>query len=316
MPVPPVVEDPKNTIFVDPQTPIVLPPTIFPSTPNGPVLITEQPKYGEIKENKDGSFVYISKLTDPQSTVVDVVQFKFTNQAGATVVVRKEFVLAQSGDVPAIIQTGGGAPQSHTATVIFVGILLIISIGFVRMNSRIRRRVTSVAIAVLVVAGAVVFPAKPAFSASKCTPVKPTGKSVGLINVDNISIPIKAFNYPEGGVMSPQASTLMAALSLRHMPLSSSLGSSLVVWHRDYNGCVNQLNIFMQKNVGTTFKITDEKGAVTTYRLDKKITVPKGNYKKEWFSLIGPRQIVMVTCTGDFKSGHYQDNMVFIATPK
>lgn len=49
---------------------------------------------------------YKSNVTDPKSTVVDVVEYKFTNLSGAVVVARKEFVLEQKGDVPRIIQTG------------------------------------------------------------------------------------------------------------------------------------------------------------------------------------------------------------------
>ena len=148
-----------------------------------------------------------------------------------------------------------------------------------------------------------------------CSPVKATGKSVGSISIGSLNMPIKSFNYPAGGVMEPQKTTAAAGLSARHMPLSSAVGSSVVVWHRDYQGCVNPLNIFMNKSVGTKFSVSDERGVSTTYRLDKVGVISKGNYKESWFDLIGPRQLVMFTCTGVFKSGHYEKNMVFIATP-
>lgn len=151
---------------------------------------------------------------------------------------------------------------------------------------------------------------------AKCIPVKPNGKTIGRINVSDISLPIKNFIYPEGGKMEPQGSTLMAAVSLRHMPLSSTIGSSVIVWHRDYKGCSNELNIFLKRQVGSTFTIKDENNEIKTYKVSKKLVVDKGGYKASWFRTIGPRQLVLVTCTGPFRNGHYEQNFVLIAEPK
>jgi hypothetical protein len=147
-----------------------------------------------------------------------------------------------------------------------------------------------------------------------CKPVKPTGKTVGRIAVGNVDMPIKQFTYPAGGIMEPQATTLSAAVSLRHMPLSSQLGTSVITWHKDYNRCVNELNIFFDRKVGSRFDLTDENGDVQSYRVTKKLEVKKGDYKKSWFTLVGPRQLTLVTCTGKFRNGHYEDNLVVIAT--
>lgn len=152
--------------------------------------------------------------------------------------------------------------------------------------------------------------------AAKCVPVKPTGRTVGQIQAGSVVMPIKSFNYPAGGIMEPQKSTLMAAVSQRHMPLSSTMGTSVVVWHVNYGGCTNALNVLSIKGVGFTFKVTDEKGKTTLYKIDKKYVVKKGNYEESWFDLIGPRKLLLATCTGAFKAGHYTDNVVLIATPK
>ena len=152
-------------------------------------------------------------------------------------------------------------------------------------------------------------------SAANCVPVKSKGASAGKISLGSISIPIKAFNYPAGGVMEPEKNTTSAGLSQRHMPLSSKVGSSVIVWHRDYKGCIHPLNAFMAKKPGTIFSVTDENGDKQRYRINLIKTIAKGDYKESWFNLIGSRQIVMFTCTGVFKSGHYEKNMVFIATP-
>lgn len=149
----------------------------------------------------------------------------------------------------------------------------------------------------------------------KCVPVKPTGVTVGKISLDSVSMPVKAFNYPAGGEMSPQGSTYMAGLSERHMPLSSTMGSSVLVWHKDYNGCSNRLNLFFDKRVGAKFTISDENGDLQKYKIVRTKTVEKGAYQPSWFTLIGPRQLVLVTCTGAFKNGHYSKNYVVIAKP-
>ena len=153
-------------------------------------------------------------------------------------------------------------------------------------------------------------------NAMPCKPVSPTGKTVGQIRASSVTMPIKAFNYPAGGVMEPEKSTMMAALSQRHMPLSSTMGTSVLVWHVNYAGCTNALNLITTQSVGYTFKVTDEKGVTTTYKIDKKFNVKKGNYQKSWFDLIGPRKLLLATCTGDFKDGHYTNNWVILASPK
>ncbi len=151
--------------------------------------------------------------------------------------------------------------------------------------------------------------------AADCKPVAATGKSAGSISIGSLTMPIKSFNYPAGGVMEPAKNTTAAGLSARHMPLSSEVGSSVVVWHRDYKGCTHPLNVFMGKKAGTKFSVTDEKGITTKYSLNSVKVITKGDYQESWFNLIGKRQLVMFTCTGVFKSGHYEKNMVFIATP-
>lgn len=152
-------------------------------------------------------------------------------------------------------------------------------------------------------------------SSAACKPTKPKGKTIGTISVGNLNMPIKAFNYPAGGIMEPQGTTLAAGLSLRHMPLNSTLGTTVITWHVNYNGCWSPLNVLMGKEEGFVFTLIGEDGVKNRYRIDQKLTVKKGNYKKSWFNLVGPRQVALFTCTGNFVGGHYDKNMVFIATP-
>jgi hypothetical protein len=174
---------------------------------------------------------------------------------------------------------------------------------------------TVVTATVVALAASITVVAIDSAAAADCTPIKSTGKAVGAITIGSLTMPIKSFNYPAGGIMEPEKNTTAAGLSARHMPLSSKVGSSVIVWHRDYKGCIHALNTFMSKSAGTKFSITDEKGVTTKYRLNLVKVISKGDYQESWFNLIGPRQIVMFTCTGVFKSGHYEKNMVFIATP-
>ena len=181
------------------------------------------------------------------------------------------------------------------------------------MNSKVRKALSlfSVSVLTVVLLNVADAPAK----AAPCKPVKPTGKTVGIIKAGSVELPIKAFSYPAGGVMEPQGTTLAAGLSKRHMPLNSKVGTSVITWHINYQGCWNDLNILMSQKPGFRFSITDENGKVRRYEIEKKLVVDKGEYKKSWFTLVSPRKLTLVTCTGTFKNGHYTDNMIFIATP-
>jgi Sortase domain len=148
-----------------------------------------------------------------------------------------------------------------------------------------------------------------------CVQTKATGKTVGQINVGSLTMPIKPFTYPAGGIMEPQKSVLMAAISLRHQPLTATMGTSVVVWHVNYAGCVNPLNVLTTKNVGYKFQVQDSDGGVISYKITSIYKVKKGNYKQSWFNVIGPRQLLLATCGGNFANGHYQENVVIIAKP-
>lgn len=153
-------------------------------------------------------------------------------------------------------------------------------------------------------------------SAAACKPVQPKGQRVGTINVGSAKVPIIPFSYPAGGVMEPQKTTEALFMSLRHMPLSSSVGTSVLAWHVNFNDCWSDLNTLIgDEKVGFRFKITDETGVTKAYKISQITIVKKGKYKKSWFSVVGPRQLALFTCTGSFKDGHYVDNKVIIAVP-
>lgn len=153
-------------------------------------------------------------------------------------------------------------------------------------------------------------------SAAACKPVQPKGQRVGTINFEGAKVPIIPFSYPAGGIMEPQKTTEALFMSLRHMPLSSSVGTSVLAWHVNFNDCWSDLNSLIgDEKVGFRFRITDETGVTKGYKISKITVVKKGKYKKSWFSVVGPRQLALFTCTGSFKDGHYVDNKVIIAVP-
>lgn len=152
--------------------------------------------------------------------------------------------------------------------------------------------------------------------AAGCVQVAPTGKTVGYLQAGGVTMPIKPFNYPAGGVMEPQKSVQMVALSQRHMPLNATMGTSVLVWHVNYAGCTNPLDLLTAKPVGFKFSIKGDDNKVITYVISKIYRVKKGNYNKDWFNLIGPRQLLLATCGGSFANGHYLENVVIIAKPQ
>lgn len=176
-----------------------------------------------------------------------------------------------------------------------------------------RKLKASSVVSAVTVALAIVIPVQSAQAA--CVQTSAKGKTIGQIQVGSLKMPIKPFTYPAGGIMEPQKSVQMAALSKRHMPLNSTMGTSVLLWHVDYAGCVNPLNTLTTKNVGFKFQVRGEDGRVISYKIANMYKVKKGNYREAWFNLIGPRQLLLATCGGAFVNGHYQENVVIIAKP-
>ncbi|MGA0851609.1 MAG: hypothetical protein ACO3QM_06170, partial [Candidatus Nanopelagicaceae bacterium] len=127
----PPVENPKNVVFVTPNEPVVVTSKELTGIPNTPIEIVTPPTYGTAEVQNNGNLIYTSNLTDPKSTVVDVVEYRFTNLSGAVEVARKEFVLEQAGDVPRIIQTGAES-NSTLLNYLLVLVLILSTISLTR----------------------------------------------------------------------------------------------------------------------------------------------------------------------------------------
>jgi hypothetical protein len=128
-------------------------------------------------------------------------------------------------------------------------------------------------------------------------------------------VEIKRVDYPKSGVLDPPKSPEFAGISIRHQPLSSIEGSSIIVWHVSYHGCKGRLNMISEAPLKTKFTVTDEKGVNTQYQVVKNMIIKVGAYQADWFRLNGPRQLVFVTCAGKVVNGHHTQNQVVIAIP-
>ena len=174
-----------------------------------------------------------------------------------------------------------------------------------------------IAVVLLIAASTLFSPAaiSLSYAGPKCPIVSKPGPNAGSITVDGKKTLIEYVYYPAGGELLPPVSTEVAGLSLRHQKLSSTSGSSVIIWHKDLNGCVGRMEPLTLKKVGATFLINDETGHSQKYKITQVNIVKIGQYKKSWFYLSGPRKLVLITCHGKIVKKHYQENQVFIATP-
>ena len=89
------------------------------------------PKYGNLEISPTNEITYTPKENTTNTPRVDLVELKYTNLSGAVVIVRKEFIVTQKGDVPKIIQTGYG-----DSTVNWFVSLLLITLTVLRLRGR------------------------------------------------------------------------------------------------------------------------------------------------------------------------------------
>lgn len=141
------------------------------------------------------------------------------------------------------------------------------------------------------------------------------GRSIGRVLAAGVNVPVKRTWYPRRGVFTPAHSAKIAGVSTRHQPLSATEGTTVIGWHVRWNrGCPGALNGLMSKSVGYQFTTRDANGDSTTWQIDERHLVAKGDYTRDWFTLNGPRQLVLVTCAG-FSKGQYRKNYVIVAHP-
>lgn len=155
----------------------------------------------------------------------------------------------------------------------------------------------------------------PAASASPCPPATAGGQPIGWITVGDERVPIKPVDLSRGGALDPPPSNRVAGASVRHAPLASSTGTSVITWHVRYGqGCPGRLNELIDLPIGSNFDVETKDGQTTRYAITGRDVVRRGAHRAEWFDQEGPRRLSLFTCAG-LVNGRYTKTMVVFAEP-
>ncbi len=97
----------------------------------------------------------------------------------------------------------------------------------------------------------------------------------------------------------------------------SPQGSTVIAAHVDAAGVgPGPLAAVLRAPVGTAVEVATEGGATARYTVAEIRSYPKaGGLPEELFAVGGPARLVLITCSGTFRDGHYSDNAVIIAAP-
>ncbi|NHT19535.1 class F sortase, partial [Cellulomonas sp. IC4_254] len=94
-------------------------------------------------------------------------------------------------------------------------------------------------------------------------------------------------------------------------------GSTVVAAHVDAEGVgAGPMAAVLRAAVGTRVEVTTTAGTVVRYAVAEVRSYPKSSgLPAGLFAVGGPSRLVVITCSGAFRSGHYADNAVVVATP-
>jgi len=148
-----------------------------------------------------------------------------------------------------------------------------------------------------------------------CPPSTVGGPTVARISLGDVVVPVKNVSYTNGGVLRPPPTNKAAGLSTVNTPLGASEGTTVLAWHVRYGpGCYGLLNPLLTKPIGSTFKVGRVGKPMRTYAITKRVTVPRGQYRWEWFRVDGPYRLALFTCTG-YRDGVFRNTTVVFASP-
>jgi hypothetical protein len=182
----------------------------------------------------------------------------------------------------------------------------------------VRRRSSRVFLAGLaasiVMTGAPIFTAADAIAA-KCPPASVGGRAIGNITADGVTVPIKPVTYVPGGTLRPPDTAQAVGVSTLNAPLDAQEGTTVLAWHVRYGkGCFGTLNTLLKMPIGSTFTVQAKDSVAREYRITRRIEVPKGRYKQEWFSPVGPHRLALFTC-GDLRYEKFHSTIGVFAEP-
>jgi hypothetical protein len=156
--------------------------------------------------------------------------------------------------------------------------------------------------------------ATPAFAA-RCPSAKVGGASVGTITADGAVVPIKPVSYVPGGTLRPPDTAQAAGVSTLNAPLDAKEGTTVMAWHVRYGrGCPGTLNTLLDMPIGATFTVSPVGSSAREYRITERFEVPKGRYKRKWFTPLGPHRLALFTC-GDLRYEKFHSTIAIFAEP-
>jgi hypothetical protein len=186
---------------------------------------------------------------------------------------------------------------------------------FVRTaRSRSKRSLTIGAFAFIIVVFLPMVFVAPA-SAANCPPATVGGPAIGSITAGGAKVPIKPVTYVPGGTLRPPDTAKAVGLSTLNAALDAEQGTAVLAWHVRYGkGCFGSLNTLLKMPIGSTFTVQVKESVAREYRITRRIEVPKGRYKKEWFSPDGPHRLALFTC-GDLRYEKFHSTIAVFAEP-
>jgi hypothetical protein len=151
--------------------------------------------------------------------------------------------------------------------------------------------------------------------AQSCPPASVGGRTVAVITVDGVKVPVKSITFVNGGPLDPPHTNKAAGISARNRPLDARKGSTVITWHVRYGpGCPGALNALTRLPLGSTFTAGRVGTAPATYRITARESYPKGTIKASWFRHSGPRKLMLITCD-DYAGGVFRRTMAIQAVP-
>lgn len=182
------------------------------------------------------------------------------------------------------------------------------------MRQRIGKRASSFALALGLVLGLPGVLSTPAYAA-QCAPARVGGPSIGTITAGGVSVPIKPVTYKPGGTLRPPDTAKAVGVSTVNAPLDSDEGTTVMAWHVRYGkGCPGTLNTLLDLPIGASFTVQSNGSTAREYRITERFEVPRGKYKKKWFTPVGPHRLALFTC-GDLRYEKFHSTIAVFADP-
>lgn len=104
-------------------------------------------------------------------------------------------------------------------------------------------------------------------------------------------------------------------VSTVNAPLDSDEGTTVMAWHVRYGkGCPGTLNTLLDLPIGASFTVQANGSTAREYRITERFEVPKGKYKKKWFTPVGPHRLALFTC-GDLRYEKFHSTIAVFAEP-